>query len=212
MDIVKIEGLEKSYGDFRLGPFDLRVEAGAILGILGHPGAGKTTLLRMLWGFDRPDKGRVEIFGVQPHLNQLHVRTKAGYAAEFTWYYPELTVEHFLNFIATFYDNWDEAYIRALLKQFGIQYWHQIKELSLPGRRKLAMIAAMGHHPPLLMLDQPTAGLDEGSRTSVLKFLRKLSREEKVTLVVSSHISDDLDRITDGVLVINHGHVLESTC
>jgi len=211
MDIVKIEGLEKSHGEFRLGPFDLRVEPGAILGILGHPGAGKTTLLRLLWGFQRPDRGRVEIFGLQPHLEQLKVRVRAGYAAEFTWYYPELTIEQFLNFIGSFYDTWDNTYVQTLLKQFRLTWWYKVNELSLQERRKLALIAAMGHRPSLLILDQPTAGLDEETRTQVLKFLRKLAREDKATLVISSHITDDLDQITDGVLTLSHGHVLEST-
>ena len=211
MDIIKIEGLEKSYGEFHLGPFDLRVEPGAILGVLGHPGAGKTSLLRLLWGFERPDRGRVEIFGMQPHLEQLQVRLRAGYAAEFTWYYPELTIEQFLSFIGSFYETWDTDYAQTLLKQFRLTWWYKISELSLPERRQLALVAAMGHRPSLLILDQPTAGLDEETRSKVLNFLRKLAREDKATLVISSHISDDLDQITDGALILNHGHVMEST-
>jgi ABC-2 type transport system ATP-binding protein len=211
MDVIKIEGLERSYGEFRLGPFDLRVEPGAILTVTGHPRGGKTTLLRLLWGFERPTKGRVEVFGMQPHLEQIRVRSRAGYAGDHTWYYPELTTEAFLEFIGAFHENWDQGYALELLKDFHISNWHQISEISHQDRRRLGVIAALGHRPSLVILDQPAAGLDDKMRKHLIRVLKKLAREDKVTFVVSTHISDDLDQIGDGTLVLNHGHVMEST-
>jgi ABC-2 type transport system ATP-binding protein len=210
MDVIKIEGLGKSHGEFHLEPFDLRVEPGAILTVLGHPNSGKTTLLRLLWGFERPDKGRVEVFGMQPHLEQVRVRARAGYAGQDIWYYPELTAGAVLEFIGAFYPNWNQSYALDLLKQFNVTDWHLVGELSKSSWRQLNLVAALGHRPSLLILDEPMAWLDDKMRGQVVRFLKKLARENKVTIVVSSPISDDLDQIGDGTLVLSHGHVMES--
>ena len=209
MDVIKIEGLEKSLGPFHLGPFDLRIEPGAIVGVIGHKDAGKTTLLRLLWGFTRPDRGFVEVFGMKPHLAQMQIRLRAGYVAEHTWYYPELSIGQFLRFIGNFYPQWDEERTNALLKPFELEPYIKVGALSLAGRRKLGLVAALGHRPSLLILDQPTAGLDEYMRDHMLSFLRRLSREDKVTIVVSSNISDEFDKFADGVLTLTHGQVAE---
>src|SRR5436190_3024331 len=121
MDVIKIEGLQKSLDSFHLGPFDLRVEPGAIVGVIGNKDAGKTTLLRLLWGFARPDRGLVEVFGMKPHLEQMEIRIRAGYVAEHTWYYPELSAAHFLQFIGNFYPKWDETWTDFLLKSFDLE-------------------------------------------------------------------------------------------
>ncbi|HLH32515.1 MAG TPA: ABC transporter ATP-binding protein [Terriglobia bacterium] len=207
--MIHIEGLEKTRGDFHFGPFDLRVEAGAIVGILGREGSGRTTLLRLMWGFERPDAGRVEIFGMQPHLHQLRVRARAGYAPEITWNYPDLLVGHFLNFIGDFYDKWDKTHIYSLLRRFDIDWGQHIGTLSLTQRRQLTTIAALGHHPSLVLLDQPAKDMKDKERSQLLDFLRRLSREEKVTLVITGDVAEDLDRIADGVLTLNHGRILE---
>jgi ABC-2 type transport system ATP-binding protein len=209
MDVIKIQGLEKSLGSFQLGPFDLRIEPGAIVGVIGHKDAGKTTLLRLLWGFTRPDRGFIEVFGMKPHLAQMQIRLRAGYVAQHTWYYPDLSVAHFLRFIGNFYPQWDEARKDSLLESFELAPEMKMGSLTLAGRRKLGLIAALGHRPSLLILDQPTAGVDENTRDHMLNFLRRLAREDKVTIVVSSHISDEFDQIADGVLTLTHGQVAE---
>jgi ABC-2 type transport system ATP-binding protein len=209
MDVIKIEGLQKFLGSFRLGPFDLRVEPGAIVGVIGNKDAGKTTLLRLLWGFSRPDKGLIEVFGMKPHLAQMEIRRRAGYVAEHTWYYPDLSVGYFLKFIGNFYPKWDETRIDSLLKKFDIEPDMKIGFLSLSGRRNLCLIAALGHWPSLLILDEPTAGLDDHLRDNMLNFLRRLSREDKVTIVISSHVPDEFDHIADGVLTLTRGKVAE---
>src|SRR5947207_6795900 len=109
METIRTEQLSKSFkGVFQLGPLDLRVEPGEVLGIMGPNGAGKTTLLRLLWGFMRPDSGRISVFGLQPHLEQVKVRLRAGYLSEHPAFYPTFTAQEFLRFIGNFYDQWDE--------------------------------------------------------------------------------------------------------
>ena len=188
-----------------MGPLDLRVEPGAIVGVVGPKDAGKTTLMRLLWGFSRPDRGIVEVYGMKPHLKQMEVRLRAGYMAEFTWYYPELSIAQFLTFIGNFYPQWDQTRTNSLLERFDLTDEMKIESLSLTGRRTVGLIAALGHRPSLLILDQPTAGIDASVRNDMLDFLRQLAREDKVTIVLSSQVPDEFDRIADGVLTLSDG-------
>lgn len=210
METIRTEQLSKSFkGGFRLGPLDLRVAPGEVLGIMGPNGAGKTTLLRLLWGFMRPDAGRISVFGLQPHLEQVKVRLCAGYLSENPQFYSALTAKQFLEFVGNFYNGWDHTRIRLLLEQLGVRADLRIEQLSKGNRVKLGLISAVGHRPSLLILDEPTSGLDPLVRLDILNFLRKLAREENVSIVLSSHISDDLDQIAESVLMLHRGRVVE---
>lgn len=213
MYIIEIKGLEKYHGLFHLGPFDLCVETGAILKVLGHERAGKTTLLRLLWGLDLPDKGWVRLFNTKPTEEPEMVRESAGYASEVVWYYPEMLAEDLLAFVGGFYENWDQQYAMEVLKELGVSNWHQIGEIPEGGQRMLGVAAALGHKPAILILDEPALRLEQKARKNLIAFLRRLAREEKTTIVISSDISDDLDGLGDGTLVLRHGMVTEvSSC
>ena len=207
---LRTEGLSKTFkGVFQLGPLDLCVAPGEILGVMGPNGAGKTTLLRLLWGSMRPDAGRISIFGMQPHLDQVGVRRRAGYLSENPQFYPTLTARQFLSFIENFYDEWDQTRVHSLLEEFGVHPDLKIEKLSKGNRIKLGIISAVGHRPSLLILDEPTSGLDPIVRLDILQFLKKLAHREHASILLSSHISDDLDQIADSVLMLNHGRVIE---
>jgi ABC-2 type transport system ATP-binding protein len=210
METLRTEQLSKTLqGVFKLGPLDLRVAAGEVLGVIGPHGSGKTTLLRLLWGFVRPDGGRISIFGMQPHLHQVKVRLRAGYLSENPHFHASLTARQFLRFVGKFYEGWEESRTDRLLEQFGVRPDLNIEKLSHGNRIKLSLISAMGHRPSLLILDEPTSGLDLLSRTDILRFLKNLAREENTSILLSSHISDDLDYIANSVLMLNHGRVVE---
>jgi ABC-2 type transport system ATP-binding protein len=208
--MIRIAQLSKSFEEsFRLGPLDLEVQAGEILGIMGPNGAGKTTLLRLLWGFLRPDAGSISVFGFQPHLDQIRLRLRSGYLAENSHFYAGLTGRQFLRFVSNFYETWDWARVNDLLEQFRIKPDVRIEHLSKGNRVKLGLVSALGHRPSLLILDEPTAGLDPIVRMDMLDFIKTMSRSEGVSVILSSHISDDLDQIADSVLMLNEGQVVE---
>ena len=209
MDVIRIEGLQKSRDAFQLGPFDLRVEPGAFLGVLGREKSGRTTLLRLLWGLEKPGNGTVEIFGMKPHLEPIPVRQRAGYAAQNVWWYPLLTSMQLIEFIGGFYPNWDMNYARNLMREFKVHEWYLLSELPMAELRKLNLIAALGHHPSLAILDEPMSDLDDKTGEKVLDFLRNLCREQKVTVVMSGPQNLDLDCFADGVLMLNNGAVVE---
>lgn len=210
MDTIKVQELSKSFkGVFQLGPLDLRVAPGEVLGIMGPNGAGKTTLLRLLWGFIRPDSGSISVFGFEPHLEQVKVRLKAGFVSENPATYDTLTARQFLRFVGNFYERWDSEWTDGLLKDFAVNPDLKTEQLSRGNRRKLSLISAVGHRPSLLILDEPTSGLDPLVRTDILRFLKGLARKEGVSILLSSHISDDLDQIADSILMLNKGQIVE---
>ena len=210
METIRTEQLSKSFkGVFRLGPLDLRVARGEILGVMGPDGAGKTTLLRLLWGFTRPDQGCIYIFGLQPHLEQMKVRLRAGYVSDNPPFYSALSARQFLRFIGHFYDGWDANRTDTLLEHFGVHPDTKMEKLSQGDRIKVGIISAVAHRPSLLILDEPTSGLEPLIRQEILKFLQNLAREEAVSILLSSHISDDLDQIADSVLMLSNGRAVE---
>ncbi len=210
MEIIRAEQVSKGFdGLFRLGPLDLRVAADEILGIVGPAGAGKTTLLRLFWGFVRPDSGRISILGMQPHLNQLQVRRHVGYLTQNPRFHSECTAKQFLQFVGHFYDGWEETYAARLLSQLDIDPQEKIRKLSSGDRIKVAIVAAASHQPALLLLDEPTSGVDLLARLDILRFLRRLAREKHVAMLVSCRLPDDLDYVADSVLMLKDGRAIE---
>ena len=210
MDIFQVEQVVKRRGEsFALGPLDVHLSAGEILGIMGPNGAGKTTFLRLLWGFLRPDTGRVSVFGRAPHLEQVWIRLRAGYLSESPRFYDWMTVERFLSFIAGFYPSWDWGHALELLNEFGLETHRRVGHLSKGNRIKLSLVAAVSHRPQLLILDEPTSGLDPLVRINILDFLKSKAIHDGTGIVLSSHVSNDLDRIADSVLMLHHGEAIE---
>jgi len=188
---------------------DIRVRPGEILGVIGPNWAGKTTLLKLLWGFMRPDLGRILVFGLQPHVNQMRVRRRAGYVSQIAQTDSPLTAKQYLRFVSVFYNGWNEERAGRLLEQIGLNPDVKLEQLSPGGRMKLSIVSAVAHEPQLLLLDEPTSGLDSLTRFEILRFLSRLAREQQVSLVLSSNISEDLDHITDSVLMLRNGRVVE---
>jgi ABC-type multidrug transport system ATPase subunit len=203
METLKAKQVSKTMdGVLRVGPLDFRLDPGEILGIIGPEGSGKTTLLRLLWGFLRPDEGRIAVFGVQPHLHQMTVRLKAGYLSARPHFYPSLSVMQHVRFTGNFYEGWNESKTNQLLGEFGIDPHAPLQDLAPSDRSKVRLISTLGHRPSLLLLDQPTSGLDATSRAQILHFLQRLAVKEGTSIVLSSDTSDELDQIPDSILML----------
>jgi ABC-2 type transport system ATP-binding protein len=190
---------------FELGPVDLSLVSGEILGIVGNRGSGKTTLLRLLWGFLRPDHGLISVLRLQPHLHQLSIRRHTGYLPESPYFDDGTTARHHLQFMSHFYDGWNQTTADRLLERFAIHPEICVHDLSDSARFKLSLISASAHNPFLLLLDNPMTRLDAQSRTEISEFLRELASERGIGVVVSAECLRDLGKLTDSTLTLRGG-------
>ena len=202
-----LHGVAKHYHGFTLGPLNLEIPAGSIVGLIGENGAGKTTLLKLLTGVNRPDAGTVELLSATP--DDAAVRAKIGVVFEDAYFYESLTPAQVgASLRGIFGPAWDAGYFAALLEQFHLPPKKSIKELSRGMRMKLSLTTALAHNPDLLVLDEATAGLDPIVRDEVLEIFNEFTREEDHSILISSHILSDLEKLCDYIAFLHQGRLL----
>jgi ABC-2 type transport system ATP-binding protein len=204
------QGLTKSYGKIRaLRGVDLEVERGEILGFLGPNGAGKTTTIRCLLDLIRPDSGTVRVLGIDPQVDPVAVRARVGYLPGELSLEANLRVEDQLRYYNELRRSRGNArYARELAKRLELDLTIPIKNLSRGNKQKVGVIQALMHRPELLMLDEPTAGLDPLMQQEVYRLLRE-ARAEGTTVFFSSHIISEVEAIASRVAIIRQGVIVE---
>jgi ABC-2 type transport system ATP-binding protein len=185
-----------------------RVPAGSITALLGPNGAGKSTALRIALNLLRPSTGRVEILGVDSRRLDPKRLARIGYVAEGMELPDWMTVDRFLAWCRPMYPNWDGDLERLLRKQFALPGDRRLKHLSRGQRMKAALVSALAYRPELLVLDEPFSGLDPLVRDEFIHGLLELAGGEGFTVVLSSHDIEEVDRLADHVVLLNHGAVL----
>ena len=202
-----LRGITKQYKDFTLGPVDMTVPAGSIVGLIGENGAGKTTLLKILCGVNRADDGTVDLLGGSPA--DAATRAKIGVVFEDAYFYESLTPAQVgASLRGIFGPAWDAGYLAALLEQFHLPPKKSIKEFSRGMRMKLNLASALAHRPGLLVLDEATAGLDPVVRGELLDLFLEFIQDERHSIVMSSHITADLEQIADSIAYLHNGQLL----
>lgn len=208
--LIEVEGLVKHYGPIRaVDGIDFTVRRGDILGFLGPNGAGKTTAMRLITGFLEPDAGRVCVAGYDMTTNSLAARTRIGYLPENAPAYGEMTVTGFLEFIADARAVADrDAAIERVVASTGLErVRHQtIETLSKGFKRRVGLAQALIHDPEVLILDEPTDGLDPNQKAMVHELIGNLSREK--CIILSTHILDEVERICNRAMIIARGRIL----
>jgi ABC-2 type transport system ATP-binding protein len=205
--IIKTENLVKSYGfnSRALDGLNLNVPEGVVYGLLGRNGAGKTTVLRTLMALIKPDSGTVNVLGNNPWTMPLADRQQIGYASDSMQLIPWLKIGEILNYNGSFYNNWDKDYVKKWVERLNLPLNKRVFSLSRGNRQKLALIMAIGHRPKLLILDEPAGGLDPVARKEFLESIIELIHESGTTIVLSSHLLSDLERISDCIGIIDQG-------
>ncbi|MFZ4575310.1 MAG: ABC transporter ATP-binding protein, partial [Phycisphaerales bacterium] len=165
---LRCEGLSKRYKHFRLKNIDLRLEQGAVMGLVGPNGAGKSTLLRIIMGLVAPDSGRVQVLGHQMPEEQVAAKYRIGFVAEDMRLYESQTIGFHMDFIKSLFKTWDEDYAAALLRRLDLIKEQKVKGLSHGQRVKAILLLALARRPDLLVFDEPTTGLDPVVRKEVL--------------------------------------------
>jgi ABC-2 type transport system ATP-binding protein len=206
---IEVKGLTKDHGKKR-GVFnvDLNVEQGSVFGLLGRNGAGKTTLIRSLLCLEPADSGEASIMGMDFIDHNREILTITGYVDENKALYTWMTVRELMDFTAAFYETWDNEYVNDMLSEYKIDPSQKIGELSRGARAEVALITALGHRPRILVLDEPASGLDVIVRTEFLEKLIHASCSGDTTVLISSHILEDVERICDYVAFMDEGKIL----
>ncbi|MBN2384007.1 ABC transporter ATP-binding protein [bacterium] len=209
--IIKVQQVKKRFRTLEvLKGLDLEVCQGSIYGFLGRNGVGKTTTVRILLGLDDIFEGTVRVFELDPRTNGDRIRLRTGYVPE-TPRFPEwMKIEQLLTFTAPFYPTWDRVYADELLTQFQLPRDRKIKQLSRGMLAKVALTMALAHRPKLLVLDDPTMGLDAVVRREFLEQIVDIIREGDRTVFLTSHIIDEVERVADHIGIMTQGILVES--
>lgn len=202
---IEIKGLEKEYENFKLEELDLKVPSGMMIGLIGENGAGKTTLLKLILNIIKKDQGNIQIFGKDYQECESEIKEEIGVVLD-DMFFPEVLTAKDINIIMKdVYKKWDENLFFHYLKEFQIKEKQALKTLSKGMRKKLEIATALSHHPKLLILDEATSGLDPVVRSEVLDIFRKFLEEEEHTILLSTHITSDLESIADQIVFIDKG-------
>ena len=205
---LEVSGLEKHYPRFGLGPLDLTVPPGSIYGLIGPNGAGKTTLIDLIFGMGSPDAGTIKVCGYDHERDEVAVKQRAAYVGPDLNFIAWGKIGRAIRFNRGFRPTWDDGYCARLMQDFGISADDRIGTLSFGGRTKLALLLALAWRPPLLVLDEPTTGIDAHSKQAVFAEMLNIVRDEARTVFISSHQISDLERFADRVGVLHKGRLV----
>ena len=207
---IEIKGLCKSYGDFSLKNIDLTLPGGSILGLIGENGAGKTTTIKCILNLIRRDAGEITVLGHDNIREERLAKQDIGLVLDECFFHDTLRPLDVGRVLAPAYKNWDQALFRDYLDKFSLPEKKLIKDFSRGMKMKLSLSAALAHRPKLLILDEATAGLDPVVRDEILdEFLGFISDEDHAILM-SSHITSDLEKVADYIAYIHQGQVVLS--
>ena len=205
---VEIRGLQRSYRRFTLGPLDMTVPRGAIYGFVGPNGAGKTTTLDLVMGMGAKSGGRITVLGCDHLRDEVAMKRQVGYVSPDLTFEPWRRVGRAIQFVRGFYPTRDATYCDHLLATFRLDRDQRIRALSFGERIKLSLVLALSWRPALLILDEPTAGLDAIAKQQMFAELLAAVRDEERSVLISSHQIADLERFADHIGMIKDGRML----
>ena len=205
---IEIRGLVKNYPAFTLGPVDLSVPCGAIYGLIGPNGAGKSTAIDMIFGMGRNDAGTIRVLGLDHQTDEVAVKQRSAYVSPDLNFQVWGKVGKAIRFVRGFYPGWDDAYCAGLMRAFGLGADDKIATLSFGAKTKLSLLLALARRPDILILDEPTTGLDAVSKQQVFAELLKTVEDGGHTVLISSHSLTDIERFADHVGMIKNGRLL----
>lgn len=207
--VVAVTNLSRRFGPKRaLDDVSLYVPRGSVFGLVGENGAGKTTLIKHILGLLRAETGNVSVFGADPVADPVSVLGRTGYLSEQPDLPGWMRVEELVRYTRAFYPKWDAAYSEKLLKQFALDPAQRINTLSKGQLAKTGLLIAQAHRPELLLLDEPSSGLDPLVRRDILEAVIRTVADEGRTVFFSSHLLEEIERVSDQILMLHQGKVV----
>ena len=209
MDMVlEIHNLCKNYDDFSLRNINMSLEKGTLTGFIGPNGAGKTTTIKSILNIIKPDDGKITVLGMDSVTNDLEIKSKLGIVLDDGHFYEDLTLRKMKRLIAPMYPTWNDNAYQSYMKKFKLPESKKIKDLSRGMRMKYALVLALSHGADLFILDEPTSGLDPLVRSELIEILKDIVFEDNKTVLMSTHITSDLDKIADYLFFIFDGEII----
>jgi ABC-2 type transport system ATP-binding protein len=205
--ILEIKNMKKRIGKFILDDINLTLDSGYIMGLIGKNGAGKTSLLRTIMNYYVKDYGEINIFDKDNFKYEKMIKNKVGYVSDEMMFFDDLKINRMKDIVKVFYSDWDDEKFYNYLERFELDKNKKIGKLSKGNYKKFAITMALSHNPDLLILDEPTSDLDPIFRSEFLDLLLDFVSNEKRSVIFSSHITQDLDKIADYVVFIDEGKV-----
>ncbi|MGO1044839.1 ABC transporter ATP-binding protein [Clostridioides difficile] len=210
MDAITIKNLNKAYKNFALQDVSFSVPKGSIMGFVGENGAGKTTTLKSILNLISYDSGNIEIFGLDNIKNEKEIKEQIGVVFEGSNFHENLNTNNISKIMSHIYKNWDDTLFKEYLKKLRVPDNKLIKEFSKGNKMKLSIAVALSHKPKLLILDEATSSLDPIVREEILDIFLDFIQDEEHSIILSSHITSDLDKIADYITFIHKGKIVFS--
>ncbi|ENK1242889.1 ABC transporter ATP-binding protein [Clostridium sporogenes] len=208
--ILEVKNLRKDYKNFSLENINFSLDRGYIMGFIGPNGAGKSTTIKLIMNLIKKDAGDIKIFSRDNVKYETEVKEKIGFVYDENYFYDHVNIETMKKIIAPFYKEWSDKTFNKYLKNFDLDPKKKIKNLSKGMKMKFSLALALSHNADLIIMDEPTAGLDPVFRREILDVLYDLIQDENKSIFFSTHITTDLEKIADYITFINKGKIIFS--
>ena len=208
---IEMHGVRKSYRFFTLDDLSLDLAPGEVMGFVGPNGAGKSTTLRLAMGLIAPDAGEIRVLGQPMPAASAIAKREVGYVSADMHLLPNATLGWHMDFVKSIYPGWDAGYAAALVKRFNLRPGQNARSLSLGERIKAVLLLTLARRPRLLVLDEPTTGLDPVARHEVITEFMDVLHDDSRSILFSSHNTVDVERISDRITFIDRGRLVESS-
>lgn len=207
---LEVENVTKKYEGFTLDKVSFSIEKGMVMGLVGENGAGKTTLIKLILNAMDRNEGNIRIFGMDNIKEEVEAKERIGYVSDEDFLLVNSNIKKYAKAFAHVYKNWDQELFEKYARMWKLPAKKKFSEYSKGMKTKAMLALALAHHPDMLILDEPTAGLDPVARIEVLDILREIVEEGERAVLFSTHITGDLDKIADSVTLLIDGKVTES--
>ncbi|MGN1101518.1 MAG: ABC transporter ATP-binding protein, partial [Huintestinicola sp.] len=207
---LEICDISKKYKEFQMKDVSFKLEKGTIMGLVGQNGAGKTTVINLIMNKISRDGGEIKVYELDNLENEPEVKNLIGYIADEEYMYFNSNLEKYRKIFSMAYDSWNDELFDSLCKKFDLSKKQKFSAFSKGMKTKAMLALALAHNPKLLIMDEPTAGLDPVARIEILDILRDFVSDGEKSVLFSTHITSDLDKIADYITLIIGGEVIES--
>ncbi|MHC6180152.1 ABC transporter ATP-binding protein [Clostridium sp. JNZ X4-2] len=209
-NILEINNLSKIYKGFTLNSISFNLPRGYIMGLIGPNGAGKSTTIKLIMNLVKKNSGLIKVFGLDNIKYEKQIKQKIGFVYDANYFYLDLTTTAMKNIICRFYKDWDDKTFNRYMDEFNLPGNKKIKQLSKGMKMKYSLAMALSHNAEFIIMDEPTSGLDPVFRSEMLDTLCSIIQDENKSILFSTHITTDLEKIADYITFLNSGRIVFS--